>query len=81
MRLTKQFIEEIKPFKTIYCLVSGGYHSTAAALLLKEHGFENVILTHNKTYLVIDIHYFAIITNVIHNFCIAHTFYIVRCRI
>lgn len=51
MKLSKQFIEEIKSFETIYCLVSGGYHSTTSGLLLKDHGFENVILLHNKTYL------------------------------
>lgn len=51
IKLDKQFIEEIKQFETIYCLASGGYHSTASALLLKDHRFENVILLHNKTYL------------------------------
>ena len=51
MKLPKQFITEIKQFERIYCLVSGGYHSTASALLLKDHGFENVILVHNRTYL------------------------------
>ena len=51
IKLDKQFIEEIKQFETIYCLISGGYHSTASALLLKDNGFENVILIHNKTYL------------------------------
>ncbi len=51
LKLLTQFIEEIKHFEKIYCLVSGGYHSTASALLLKDNGFENVILVHNKTYL------------------------------
>jgi len=51
MKLSNQFIEEINSFETIYCLVSGGYHSTASALLLKDYGFENVILLHNKTLL------------------------------
>ena len=51
MKLSEQFIEEIKEFETNYCLVSGGHHSTASALLLKDHGFENVILLHNKTFL------------------------------
>ena len=51
IKLDKQFIEEIKQFETIYCLVSGGYHSTASALLLKDYGFENVVLVHNKTFL------------------------------
>lgn len=51
MKLSEQFIGEISQFDTIYCLVSGGYHSTASALLLKDNGFENVILLHNKTFL------------------------------
>lgn len=51
IKLEKQFIEEISQFETIYCLVSGGYHSTASALLLKDNDFENVILVHNKTFL------------------------------
>jgi len=51
IKLDKQFIEEIKQFETIYCLVSGGYHSTTSALLLKDIGFENVVLVHNKTFL------------------------------
>lgn len=51
MKLPEQFIEEIKPFETIFCLVSGGWHSTTAALLLFKHKFKNVILVHNKTWL------------------------------
>lgn len=51
MRFNEQFIEEITPFETIYCHVSGGVHSTASAYLLKDHGFENVSLIHNLTYL------------------------------
>jgi len=51
MKLEKQFIEQISPFETIYCLVSGGYHSTTSALLLHDYGFKNVILVHNKTFL------------------------------
>lgn len=51
MRLPAQFIDEISPFKTLYCLVSGGYHSTTACLLLKDYGFDNVCLVHNKTHL------------------------------
>lgn len=51
MKLSNQFIEEISSFETIYCLVSGGYHSTASALLLKDYDFKNVILLHNKTFL------------------------------
>ncbi len=48
---TQEFIKEISKFETIYCLISGGYHSTTSALLLNELGFENVCLLHNKTYL------------------------------
>ena len=51
VEISTKFIEEIKRFDTIYCLVSGGYHSTTAALLLWYYGFKNVILVHNKTYL------------------------------
>ena len=46
-----KFLDEISEFKTIYCLVSGGYHSTSAALLLYDYGFKNVSLVHNRTYL------------------------------
>lgn len=49
--ITTEFLEEIKQFETIYCLISGGYHSTTTALLLKDHGFDNVKLLHNRTYL------------------------------
>lgn len=52
MKLDPKFIEEISQFETIYCLISGGYHSTASTLLLKDYGFENVILIHNDTGLV-----------------------------
>lgn len=48
---SQQFIHEISNFETIYCLLSGGYHSTTASLLLKDFGFNNVCLVHNKTYL------------------------------
>lgn len=51
MKFPTLFLDEISTFRTIYCLISGGYHSTTASLLLKDHGFENVILLHNKTYL------------------------------
>ena len=51
MKLSEQFIEEISQFETIYCLTSGGWHSTASGLLLKDYGFENVILLHNNTHL------------------------------
>lgn len=51
LELNYQFINEIEGFETIYCLISGGYHSTAAALLLKEYRFDNVKLVHNKTFL------------------------------
>ena len=51
MRFNEQFIKEISGFETIYCHVSGGVHTTASAYLLKDHGFENVSLIHNLTYL------------------------------
>ncbi len=51
LAFTKGFLEEISTFKTIYCLISGGYHSTSACLLLYDYGFKNVCLVHNKTYL------------------------------
>ncbi|MFX0132079.1 MAG: hypothetical protein ACFFDN_00405 [Candidatus Hodarchaeota archaeon] len=51
MKLDPKFIEEIRRFEKIYCLISGGYHSTTSALLLKDYGFKNVILIHNKTHL------------------------------
>ena len=51
MKFTEQFLKEISEFVSIYCLVSGGYHSTTAALLLKDYGFSNVYLVHNRTYL------------------------------
>ncbi len=49
--LSGDFLEEISDFKTIYCLISGGYHSSSAALLLYDYGFKNVCLVHNRTYL------------------------------
>jgi len=51
LKLSKQFIEEITPFETIYCQQSGGIHSSAIAYLLKDYGFKNVSLIHNLTYL------------------------------
>ena len=51
LKLEKLFIEEIKGFETIYCLISGGYHSTTSALLLHDYGFRNIVLVHNKTFL------------------------------
>jgi hypothetical protein len=51
MKLDPKFIKEISKAEMIICLVSWGYHSSTAALLLKDYGFENVILLHNKTYL------------------------------
>jgi len=51
MKLSKKFIDEIRDFKTIFCLISGGYHSTTIGLLLKDYNFKNVILLHNKTFL------------------------------
>ncbi|KKN76352.1 hypothetical protein LCGC14_0372040 [marine sediment metagenome] len=51
VELSTKFIEEIKRFDIIYCLISGGYHSTTAALLLWYYGFTNVKLVHNKTFL------------------------------
>lgn len=51
MKLSEQFVEEITPFETIYCHQSGGVHTSAAAYLLKDYGFENVSLIHNLTYL------------------------------
>ncbi len=51
LTLSPKFLEEISTYKTIYCLFSAGYHSTSAVLLLKDYGFENVCLVHNRTYL------------------------------
>ncbi|MFW9972798.1 MAG: hypothetical protein ACFFDF_21610 [Candidatus Odinarchaeota archaeon] len=51
MNLDNQFIEEISQFKTIYCHVSGGVHTSAIAYKLYDLGFENVSLIHNLTYL------------------------------
>ena len=51
MKFTDQFIKEIERFTSIYCLVSGGYHSSTSALLLKDYGYSNVYLVHNRTYL------------------------------
>jgi len=51
MKFTECFLEEINKFTSIYCLISGGYHSTTSALLLKDYGFSNVYLVHNRTYL------------------------------
>lgn len=45
------FLDEIKEYDMIYCLISGGYHSTSTALLLNDYGFKNVSLVHNRTYL------------------------------
>ena len=49
MKFDKKFIEELNQFEDIYCLISGGYHSTTSALLLKDSGFKNVTLLHNNT--------------------------------
>ncbi|KKN18340.1 hypothetical protein LCGC14_0956600 [marine sediment metagenome] len=51
LSLSGNFLDEISIYKTIYCLISGGYHSTSAALLLYDYGFKNVCLVHNRTYL------------------------------
>lgn len=51
LKFEKKFILEIKKFKRIYCLISGGYHSTSTAYLLKDYGFKDVVLLHAKTYL------------------------------
>ena len=49
-----EFFNEIKKFKKIYCLISGGYHSTSAVYLLYDFGFKNITLIHNKTWLEMD---------------------------
>ena len=51
LSLPGKFLDEISNFKTIYCLISGGYHSSSAALLLYDYSFSNVCLLHNRTYL------------------------------
>lgn len=51
MRLPEQFLEEIDRFRFKYCLFSAGVHSTTSALLLKDHGYDDIILVHNKTFL------------------------------
>jgi hypothetical protein len=52
LKLPKQFLDEISRFDKIYCLISGGWHSTAAALLLYEEGL-TCVLVHNSTKLEI----------------------------
>ena len=48
--ITQQFWDELDQFDNIYCLISGGWHSTVIALILHEKGYE-VTLVHNNTML------------------------------